>query len=175
MNTLIWGQRVTVCDEMHQSFGRVGVYEGFFYYERGLLRVRFPGGVIAAAREQLLPAPEHPVCIARRLKKAGLRPPRVKLALPTPACYTKNYGKTSLELARDALWNAPEDASDEELRRLWSELALLERQMWLHHPPRRITREHVQRRRAPEAVRTRRWLRTRSALRRRAAQAPEFS
>lgn len=138
---LIWGQRVEITDETHPCFGRVGRYEGVISAEFDALRVRFSAGVIVAKGHQLCATSEHPVCINRRLKAAGVRPLRHHYETP-PTCYTKDYGKTSMELAVDAWLDASEDVSHEESKRLFTEMMRLHRRELLgfDKSPRRVAK-----------------------------------
>jgi hypothetical protein len=126
---LTYGQRVTVCDKTHASYGRTGQYEGEITADA--LRVRFPGGVVVAGPDQLIATPEHPVCTGRRIKRAGVKAPRVHFEQPLPACYVKDYGKTALEMAVDAFVDATDDASAEEVHRLCGEMMQAQRAEWM--------------------------------------------
>ncbi len=162
---LKYGQRVTVCDETSGAFGRVGRYEGVISEDLDALRVRFHFGVIVAQRHQLL-CLWHPVRIHRDLKASGVRAPRAARC-DTPACYEKDYGKTSLELATEAFWDSLDEDIDAAARgRLAGEMLYRQRadRQRAYNPPRRLSRAAIRHRR--DGASEKRWLRARSAIRR---------
>lgn len=167
---LRYGELVQIIDEAHGCFGRVGQYEGVISEDLDALRVRFPGGVIVASRAQLC-AYQHPVCAHRRIRAKAIRQSRERV-IPRPACYSKDYGKTTVELIEEIWDNASPDEPG--WLDLYADVVRAHRAEYrrpVRHymngvaVPLRLNREMVAKRRDPETSNERRWLRTRRALR----------